>query len=96
MSTLEELFGQVDKTDLNNLDDLFGINKQEENNLEFYEGIHQKLASKCENFITKTYVSRPQNQSNKFIKGRITDEIKNLDLSKHLKTQFYIVFYYLL
>lgn len=63
---------------------------KEENNLEFYKGIHQKLATKCENFLTKTYVSRPKSPSNEFIKGRITDEIRSLDLSKHSKTHFYL------
>ena len=63
---------------------------KEENNLEFYEEIHNNFASKCQNFMTKTYISRPQKESTKFIRGRITDEIKNLDLSKHHKTQFYL------
>lgn len=63
---------------------------KEENNLEFYQDIHQNLASKCKNFIIKTYISRPKIESNKFIKGRITDEIRKLDFDKHRNTQFYL------
>jgi ferredoxin-NADP reductase len=36
------------------------------------------------------YVSRPETSSNLFIKGRVSDEVKKLDLIKHIKTQFYL------
>jgi len=63
---------------------------KEENNFEFYESIHKEFRSKCPNFISKLYVSRPLKESNKFLKGRITSEIKALDLTKHQDTQFYL------
>jgi ferredoxin-NADP reductase len=61
-----------------------------EANLSYYQSIHQDLKNRCENFINKIYVSQPLKNSNEFIKGRITDEIKAMDLSKHNKTQFYL------
>lgn len=61
-----------------------------ENNLEFYQNIHKEFKEKCPNFISKIYVSKPQKNSNEFLTGRITDEIKKLDLSKHHDTQFYL------
>jgi ferredoxin-NADP reductase len=61
-----------------------------ENNLEFYNKLHLEFKSKCPNFISKFYVSKPNSVSDKFNSGRITDEIKKIDLSKHQKTQFYL------
>jgi len=61
-----------------------------EANLNFYQKIHKELGEKCENFISYMYVSRPETTSNLFIKGRVSDEVKKLDLIKHNKTQFYL------
>jgi ferredoxin-NADP reductase len=36
------------------------------------------------------YVSKPETTSNTFIKGRISDEIKKMDLTNHKNTQFYL------
>jgi ferredoxin-NADP reductase len=61
-----------------------------ENNLNFYKRIHDEFKSKCPNFISNIYVSKPVNPSKNFFIGRITDEIKKLDLSKHKETHFYL------
>ena len=67
---------------------LHGI--KNESNLNFYEEIHYDLSNKCENFMSQIYVSRPEATSSKFLKGRISDEIKKMDLTKHKNTQFYL------
>lgn len=61
-----------------------------ENNLEFYTEIHKEFKNKCPNFISKIYISKPNSSKPNFNIGRITDEIKKLDLSKHSKTHFYL------
>lgn len=63
---------------------------REENNLEFYKKIHENFAKKCNNFASKIYVSKPKEDSKEFLTGRITDEIKKIDLSKHQNTHFYL------
>jgi benzoate/toluate 1,2-dioxygenase reductase subunit len=63
---------------------------KEENNLSFYQEIHENFKNKCPNFISSFFVSRSSKESSQFKKGRITDEIKKLDLTKHNKTQFYL------
>lgn len=63
---------------------------KDDKNLNFYQDIHENFKNKCPNFIAKTYVSRPLSKSDKFFQGRITDEIKKLDLNLHSKTQFYL------
>jgi NAD(P)H-flavin reductase len=40
--------------------------------------------------MSKFYISKPKTISNDFRVGRITDEIKKLDLTKHVDTQFYL------
>lgn len=66
---------------------LHGI--KNEKNLKFYTKIHNEFKSKCENFTHKVYVSQPENSEGLNV-GRITDEIKKLDLSKLKNTQFYL------
>jgi len=61
-----------------------------ENNLNFYKSIHEEFKKKCPNFMSKFYVSKPETKLENFNVGRITDEIKKLDLSKHKDTQFYL------
>jgi benzoate/toluate 1,2-dioxygenase reductase component len=61
-----------------------------EDNFEFYQNIHHELKKKCSNFMSKFYVSKPKTISDDFSVGRITDEIKKLDLTKHVDTQFYL------
>lgn len=61
-----------------------------ENNLNFYKSIHEEFKKKCPNFKSIFYVSKPENKSENFNVGRITGEIKKLDLSKHKDTQFYL------
>lgn len=63
---------------------------KDESNFDFYKKIHENLANKCPNFISKFYVSKPSKVNNDFKTGRITDEIKSLDLSNHKDTQFYL------
>lgn len=67
---------------------LHGI--KNEANLKFYESIHQDFGNKCKNFMSQIYISKPESNSNKFKIGRISDEIKKMDLSRHKKTQFYL------
>ena len=61
-----------------------------ENNLNYYQNIHNEFKNKCPNFVSKFYVSKPYNKSDEFITGRVTEEIKKLDLAKHSETQFYL------
>jgi benzoate/toluate 1,2-dioxygenase reductase subunit len=63
---------------------------KQENNFEFYKQIHENLKNKCSNFMSSFYVSRPLKESEEYKTGRITEEIKKMDLSKHFKTQFYL------
>lgn len=63
---------------------------KQENNFEFYKSIHDDFKKKCPNFISKFFVSKPNKILEEFTVGRITDEIKKLDLSKHKNTQFYL------
>lgn len=61
-----------------------------ENNQNYYSEIHNSFKSKCENFTHKIYVSQPINKNGNFNLGRISEEIKKLDLTKHHNTQFYL------
>jgi len=61
-----------------------------EANLDFYKGIHEDLKNRCPNFFSKIYISKPELSINGYTKGRITDEIKSMDLNKLFKSQFYL------
>lgn len=64
---------------------------KDESNLDFYKSVHEKISHHCRNFKSIFYISKPQNSSSEDFKiGRITDEIKNLNLSNHSETQFYL------
>jgi ferredoxin-NADP reductase len=61
-----------------------------EDNLEFYQELHQKFYNKCSNFKSKFYVSKPFQDSKIYTKGRISDEIKKLNFKLHKETHFYL------
>lgn len=66
---------------------LHGI--KNEVNLKFYSKIHEDFKSRCENFTHKVYVSQPEKNEGLNV-GRITDEIKKLNLKNLQNTQFYL------
>lgn len=63
---------------------------RDETNLDFYKSIHSKLKEKCPNFVSEIYISKPESEPKDFKKGRITDYIKNINLSNLNDTQVYL------
>ena len=61
-----------------------------EANLDFYKTLHDDLKIRCPNFFSKIYISKPETSTNGYTKGRITDEIKSMNLEKFTNAQFYL------
>jgi ferredoxin-NADP reductase len=64
---------------------------RDESNLNFYKDLHNNFKDKCTNFSSKIFISKPtSNANNDFEKGRVTDYLKNLNLTSLQDTQIYL------